>query len=35
VPSLLPDFSALLERFVDDELRRRVDRMGLAVNQFG
>jgi 1-acyl-sn-glycerol-3-phosphate acyltransferase len=35
VPSPLPDFSAFLERFVDDELRQRVDRMGLAVNEFG
>ncbi len=35
MPSLLPDFSAFLERFVDDELRRRVDRIGLAVNEFG
>ena len=35
MPSLLPDFSAFLERFVDDELRQRVDRMGLVVNEFG
>lgn len=31
----MPDWSAFLDALVDDELRDRVDRMGIAVNDFG
>jgi len=35
VPSLVPDWSAVLDVFVDDDLRDRVARMGIEVNDFG
>jgi len=35
VPSLVPDWSAVLDVFVDDDLRDRVARMGIEVNEFG
>ena len=35
VGSIIPDWTAVLDNFVDDELRDRVSRMGIETNEFG
>lgn len=35
MPSLIPDWASVLDRFVDDELLDRVERMDIPTNEFG